>query len=113
MQTVLNGISIEQEKNIQPILNIMADKYSRDLLRITQDSPKSVFKIAHETGIPISTVYRRLQFLQENKMLKTSGGLNKDGKYFVYLSKLKAASTFFDGSEIWVSVTPNLNFTIN
>nr|AIF24475.1 hypothetical protein [uncultured marine thaumarchaeote SAT1000_31_A02] len=46
-------------------------------------------------------------------MLKTSGGLNKDGKYFVYLSKLKAASTYFDGSEIWVSVTPNLNFTIN
>jgi len=45
--------------------------------------------------------------------LKTSGGLNKDGKYFVYLRKLKAASNFIDGSEIWVSVTPNLNFTIN
>jgi hypothetical protein len=54
-----------------------------------------------------------LQFLQENKMLKTSGGLNKDGKYFVYQSKLKTISTFFDGLNIWVSVTPNLNFTIN
>ena len=77
------------------------------------DDPKTAVEIAKTTNIPISTVYRRLQFLQENKMLKTSGGLNKDGKYFVYLSKLKAASTFFDGSEIWVSVTPNLNFTIN
>ena len=40
-------------------------------------------------------------------------GLNKDGKYFLYQSKLKTISTFFDGSNMWVSVTPNLNFTIN
>ena len=80
MQTVLNGISIEQEKNIQPILNIMADKYSRDLLRITQDSPKSVFKIAHETGIPISTVYRRIQKLQDASVLRVSGEINLNGK---------------------------------
>jgi len=31
----------------------------------------------------------------------------------VYLSKLKTISTFFEGSNMWVSVTPNLNFTIN
>jgi len=113
MQTVLNEISTVQLEKTQEILQVMADKYSRDILSTTQDAPKSALKLAQETGIPISTVYRRLQFLQENKMLKTSGGLNKDGKYFVYLSKLKTASTYFDGSEIWVSVTPNLNFTIN
>ena len=44
------------------------------------DGPKTAVEIAKTTSIPISTVYRRLQFLQENKMLKTSGGLNKDGK---------------------------------
>jgi len=77
------------------------------------DGPKTAVEIAKATSIPISTVYRRLQFLQENKMLKTSGGLNKDGKYFVYLSKLKTISAFFDGSSTLISVTPNLNFTIN
>jgi len=77
------------------------------------ERPKTAVEIAKVTNIPISTVYRRLQFLQENKMLKTSGGLNKDGKYFVYQSKLKTISTFFDGFSTWVSVTPNLNFTIN
>ncbi len=75
--------------------------------------PQTAVEIAKVTNIPISTVYRRLQFLQEHKMLKTSGGLNKDGKYFVYQSKLKTISSLFDGSNIWVSVTPNLNFTIN
>ena len=58
------------------------------------DKPKTAVEIAKSTTIPISTVYRRLQFLQENKMLKTSGGLNKDGKYFVYQSKLKTISAF-------------------
>ena len=77
------------------------------------ERPKTAVEIAKVTNIPISTVYRRLQFLQENKILKTSGGLNKDGKYFVYLSKLKTISTFFDGLSTLVSVTPNLNFTIN
>ena len=80
---------------------------------IVIDKPNTAVEIAKTTTIPISTVYRRLQFLQEHKMLKTSGGLNKDGKYFVYQSKLKTISTFFDGSDTWVSVTPNLNFTIN
>ena len=77
------------------------------------ERPKTAVEIAKATNIPISTVYRRLQFLQEHKMLKISGGLNKDGKYFVYLSKLKTISTFFDGLNILVSVTPNHNFTIN
>ena len=94
-------------------LQVLSDHFCLAIISDIISNPKTAVDISKNTKIPISTVYRRLQFLQENKMLKTSGGLNKDGKYFVYLSKLKAASTFFDGSEIWVSVTPNLNFTIN
>ena len=37
------------------------------------DGPRTAVEIAKVANIPISTVYRRLQFLQENKMLKTSG----------------------------------------
>ena len=44
------------------------------------DGPRTAVEIAKVASIPISTVYRRLQFLQENKMLKTSGGLNKEWK---------------------------------
>jgi len=61
MQTVLNGVPVDQEEKIQGILEVMADKYSRDLLRTTQEFPKSAFRISQETGIPISTVYRRIQ----------------------------------------------------
>ena len=103
---------IDNEKK-KIYLQVLSDHFCLSIISDIISNPKTAVDISKNTKIPISTVYRRLQFLQENKMLKTSGGLNKDGKYFVYLSKLKAASTFFDGSEIWVSVTPNLNFTIN
>jgi len=106
-------ITIKDEARKQIYLQILSDQFCMGIISSIIDGPKTAVEIAKTTSIPISTVYRRLQFLQENKMLKTSGGLNKDGKYFVYLSKIKSASTYFDGSEIWISVTPNLNFTIN
>ena len=113
LQISTTSTTIKDDVRKQIYLQILSDQFCVGIISSIIDNPKTAVEIAKATSIPISTVYRRLQFLQENKMLKISGGLNKDGKYFVYLSKLKTISTFFDGSDMWVSVTPNLNFTIN
>ena len=108
MQTVLNGVPIEQKEKIEEILQIMADKYSRDLLRVTQNFPKSAFKIADETGIPISTVYRRIQKLRDLGLLRTSGEITLEGKrHALYQSKVKAISSTVTGEFINVEITPN------
>ena len=113
LQISTQATTIKDDERKQIYFQILSDQFCMGIISSIIDKPKTAVEIAKTTTIPISTVYRRLQFLQENKMLKTSGGLNKDGKYFVYQSKLKTISTFFDGSDTWVSVTPNLNFTIN
>ena len=113
MQISAQATTIKDSERKQFYLQVLSDQFCMGIISSIITNPKTAVEISKVTGIPISTVYRRLQFLQENKMLKTSGGLNKDGKYFVYQSKIKSISTFFDGSKIWVSVTPNLNFTIN
>ena len=113
MQISTQATTIKDDARKQIYFQILSDQFCMGIISSIIVQPKTAVEIAKTTSIPISTVYRRLQFLQEHKMLKTSGGLNKDGKYFVYQSKLKAISTFFDGSDTWVSVTPNLNFTIN
>ena len=113
MQISTSSTIIKDDVRKQVYIQILSDQFCMGIISSIIDIPKTAVEIAKTTSIPISTVYRRLQFLQENKMLKTSGGLNKDGKYFVYRSKLKTISTHFDGSNTWVSVTPNLNFTIN
>jgi len=108
MQTVLNGIPVEQEEKIQDILEIMADKYSRDLLRATGEVPKSAFRISQETGIPISTVYRRIQKLQDAGVVRVSGEINLEGKkHFLYQSKVKAISSKVAGEFINVEIIPN------
>ena len=113
LQISAQATTIKDDERKQIYFQILSDQFCMGIISSIIDNPKTAVEIAKTTTIPISTVYRRLQFLQEHKILKTSGGLNKDGKYFVYLSKLKTISTFFDGSNMWVSVTPNLNFTIN
>ena len=108
MQTVLNGISVDQEEKIQSILEIMADKYSRDLLRTTREIPKSALKISQETGIPISTVYRRIQKLQDAGVVRISGEINLEGKkHFLYQSKVKAISSKVASEFINVEIIPN------
>ena len=113
LQISTQATTIKDDERKQIYFQILSDQFCMGIISSIIDNPKTAVEISKTTTIPISTVYRRLQFLQEHKILKTSGGLNKDGKYFVYQSKLKTISTFFDGSDTWVSVTPNLNFTIN
>ena len=86
----------------------MADKYSRDLLSATQGLPKSVYRISQETGIPISTVYRRIQRLQDVGVVRVSGEINLEGKkHFLYQSKVKAISSKVAGEFINVEIIPN------
>ena len=113
LQISTSSTTIKDDTRKQIYLQIISDQFCMGIVSSIIDWAKTAVEFSKVTNIRISTVYRRLQFLQEHKMLKTTGGLNKDGKYFVYLSKLKTISTFFDGSNILVSVSPNLNFTIN
>ena len=112
MQVIPQIVKIDDENRKQIYLDVLSDQFCLSILTSIINQPKTAVVVAKETGIPISTVYRRLQSLQENKLLKVSGGINKDGKYFIYQSKIKEVSTKFDGISTMIHVTPNLNFTI-
>jgi predicted transcriptional regulator len=87
---------------------VVSDKYCRTILEKTMEKPKSAIEISAETKIPISTVYRRLQTLHDNKLLGISGSISADGKkYFLYKSKIKAISTSFNGNNVEIEVVPN------
>ncbi len=80
------------------ILNTLGDLYSTTILNTVQEISKSVMKINNETKIPISTVYRRIQILDDLGLLKVTGSINKEGKkYFSYKSKVKSIQAKYDG----------------
>jgi len=109
MQASLStGIKIEEDSRKDAVLEVMSDKYCRAIIKNTMEKPKSAMEISGETKIPISTVYRRLQTLHDNKLLGISGSISDDGKkYFLYKSKVKAIATSFNGSDIEIEIVPN------
>lgn len=108
MQTLVQGRKIDEEDQKDAILQIVSDKYCRAILETTMDKPKSAMEISAESKIPISTVYRRLQSLHDNKLLGISGTISADGKkYFLYRSKIKAISSSFNGGFVEIQIVPN------
>jgi len=79
------------------ILWILSDSYCRTILRNIRDVPKSCMEISVECKIPISTVYRRMQYLQDQRLIQTSGTISSEGKkYFLYKSKIRSMHALFD-----------------
>lgn len=92
----------------QMILQVIADKYCKNILRSTINNPKSANQISSDEKIPISTVYRRVQTLFDSKLLIISGSINEDGKkHFLYKSRVKSISVKFDLEEAIIEIEPN------
>lgn len=108
MQALISGQKIDDEEKKDAILQVISDKYCRAILENTMNKPKSAMEISAETKIPISTVYRRLQTLHDNKLLGISGSISDDGKkYFLYKSKVKTIVTAFNGNYVEIQIVPN------
>jgi len=112
MQELIQTQKIIDDDKKQVILEILADKYCKQILQNTLEKPKSAIEISHEKKIPISTVYRRLQTLYDAKLLAISGSINDDGKkYFLYKSRVKGISLKCDLEVTTIEIVPNSSRT--
>ena len=101
---------IKDEKQKKAIVNALLDEYSRKILDSTIDEAKSITDIMREQDIPMTSTYRRVKSLMDNKLVKVERSMvTDDGKrYFLYLSNIKDASIQFNKGEIVVEITPNI-----
>ena len=107
MQALQSTYKIEDVKN-EELLSIVADKYCRFILEAIMDMPKSTIEIASEKKIPLSTVYRRIQTLHDNKLVQTSGTITDEGKrLFLYKSRIKGIKSKFESGKIDVELILN------
>ena len=108
MQELQSVNKIEDEAIKDALLSIVSDKYCRTILEAIMDKPKSATEISAETKTPISTVYRRIQTLYDNKLIRTSGTITDDGKkLFLYKSKIKGIQSTFISGQIEVKLILN------
>ncbi|BDQ31692.1 hypothetical protein NZNM25_06940 [Nitrosopumilus zosterae] len=108
MQTLQHVFKVEEAEQKDSLLEILSDKYCRAILESTMDKPKSAIEITAEAGIPMSTVYRRIQTLHDNKLLKTSGIITDDGKrLFMYKSRIKGIQSRYNDGKTEVELILN------
>jgi hypothetical protein len=108
MQVLRPFVKIEEIERKYSLLEIMSDKYCRIIIESTMGKPKSAIEIHGETKIPISTVYRRIQTLHDNKLLSTSGSISFEGKkFFLYKSKISGIQSKFNDGQIEVELILN------
>ena len=108
MQTLQSAYKIQEDSTKEDLLSVISDKYCRSILEAIMDKPKSATEITAETKIPISTVYRRIQTLHDNRLLGTSGAITEEGKkMFLYKSKIKGFQSTFNGGKIEVELMFN------
>ena len=108
MQMLQQVFKVEDSEKKNSLLEILSDKYCRTIIETTMDKPKSVVEITAETGIPVSTVYRRIQMLSDNKLLYISGSISEEGKkFFLYKSKVKGIQTQYENGSVNVELVLN------
>jgi predicted transcriptional regulator len=109
MEMLKQVFKVEDSEKKENLLEILSDRYSRTIIESIMNKPKSVVEITAETGIPVSTVYRRIQTLSDNKLLYISGSISEDGKkFFLYKSKVKGIQTQYENGDVNVELVLNL-----
>ena len=108
MLVLKEGSLIYDEEQKNKILELISDEYSIKILANTMKEYKTVNEISAETKIPVSTIYRRIRILNRENLLMISGIIDENGKKtFLYRSKIKTISTFFNGDFVKIEIIPN------
>jgi DNA-binding transcriptional ArsR family regulator len=100
---------VDFEPAKQHILTALSDEYSRRILTATIHEPLSALQLNQNHGIPITTVYRRIEALVEAGLLAAvKSGRTTDGKWYdLYRSLLRRIDVSFDRGDVRVEVIVN------
>ena len=100
---------VNDEPAKQRILTALSDIYSRQILSATIDEPLSALELSKNHGIPITTVYRRLEELVEAGLIAAvKSGRTTDGKWYdLYKSLLLRIDISFDGAVVRIDAKLN------
>jgi predicted transcriptional regulator len=91
------------------ILKTILDKDRRKIIFCIKNKSKTLSQISKETGLSISSVYRRIHDLDEKELLILSGDINLHGKREIrYKSKIRKVVVVFDKDVTDVKVYSNL-----
>ena len=91
------------------VLGAISDPDRRKIISSIRNKFKTINQISEETGLPISTTYRKIHELDENKLLIPSGKIGIHGKKeFTYKSKIQKVTMTFENDVLDIKIYTNL-----
>lgn len=101
-------IKINQDR-ADIILKTILDPDRRKVIFCIKNESKTIFQISENTGLSLSSVYRKIRDLDEKKLLFLSGNINFHRKReFRYKSKIRKVVVVFDKDVTDVTIYSNL-----
>jgi len=95
-------------KRADVVLYAISDPDRRKIIGAIRDDFKTANQVCRETGLAISTVYRRINELNQNNLLIATARVTKNGKEFSYKSKIRKVVATFDNAAMDVQIHTNL-----
>jgi DNA-binding transcriptional ArsR family regulator len=73
---------MNEESEVRAIAALLEDEYAHDILRHTSEQPMSANELSDACDASVSTVYRRIERLQEHDLLAEELELDRDGHHY-------------------------------
>lgn len=102
-------ITVDPKLEERNLLKVLGDECARTILLSIIDEPKSAIDITRENNIPISSVYRKIHWLEDARLIRVKGFvITGDGKkYHLYQSRIKTVQISLPENEIKVEFASN------
>jgi len=109
LQHSMYSVIVGDESAKQKILSAMADPYSRKIIAATMHDAVGALTLAKECGIPVTTVYRRIEELVEAGLVASvRASRTKDGKWYdLYLSTIRRIDISSENGTLMVGLAKN------
>lgn len=73
---------MDENRSVEEILDMIGDPRAREILISISREPRSANDLADELGYAASTVYRRLDDLEEQDLVTSETKIARDGNHF-------------------------------
>lgn len=90
---------VNKEEEFETVVGLLDDEYARDILKVTSQEPMTVPELSEQSNAAESTLYRRIEQLQEAGLVSEQTRVRSDGHHdAIYSATLEGCQiTLKDG----------------
>jgi len=78
----MNDQTVDDEQSIEEILDTIGDEHARRVLAAISREPRSAKELSDECDLSLPTVYRRIETLEENDLVRSETYVAEDGNHY-------------------------------